>query len=84
MRFREASAAEKMLADKAAGLKIQNLDASLEKIDEDLEKAFHEKVSLLPSLRLEQTRNVCSDTSHGSVHQMICGKGMGSISMTSL
>ena len=49
VRFREASAAEKMLADKADGLKIQNLDASLEKIDEDTEKAFHEKVSILTS-----------------------------------
>jgi len=34
-----------MLADSAEGLKIQDLDATLEKVSEEEEKDFHEKVS---------------------------------------
>jgi hypothetical protein len=33
-----------MLADSAGGLKIQDLDATLEKVDEEAEKEFHNKV----------------------------------------
>lgn len=43
VRYREAAAAEKMLTDSAEGLKIQELDASLEKVSEEEEKEFYEK-----------------------------------------
>lgn len=46
VRYKEASAAEKMLADSAGGLKIQDLDATLEKVDEEAEKEFHNKALL--------------------------------------